>query len=107
MADKKFIDSAGIKRLWKNVGKKISSSVDAETQRAQAEEARIEARINAAGAECVEGEGIDIVTNENGQRVISLEKQGVTDEYIHSVSAEKITQKEGNKLVLNGGNANG
>lgn len=57
--------------------------------------------------EIVEGDGIDITENTKGQKIVSLEKDGITDDYILSVSADKIVQKEGTKIILNGGNANG
>jgi hypothetical protein len=111
MADLKFLDKAGIKQLWKNVVKKVSSSVDAERARAEAEEARIESLILSGGggasADITEGEGIDIVLNENGQQVISLEKNSINDEHIESISISKVTLKDGDTLILNGGNANG
>lgn len=111
MAEVKFLDKAGIKHLWKNVVKKVSDSVNAERVRAQAEEARIESLILSGGggasADIEEGEGIDIVTNENGQQVISLEKNSINDEYIESISISKVTLKDGDTLILNGGNANG
>lgn len=110
MAEKKFLSTAGVGRLWKNVVDKISSSVGAEKERAQAEEARIESLIlsgGGSGTSVAEGEGIDIVTNENGQQVISLEKNSINDEYIESISISKVTVKDGDTLILNGGNANG
>jgi hypothetical protein len=58
-------------------------------------------------AEIVEGEGIDIVENSKGQKVISLEPGAISDDYISHVSIEKIVQSEGTRIVLNGGNANG
>ena len=57
--------------------------------------------------EIIEGEGIDIIENARGQKIVSLEKEAITDEYIGYISAEKIVQKEGTKIILNGGNANG
>ena len=64
------------------------------------------------GSECdcpeyVEGEGIDIIDNEQGQKVIAIEPGSIDDEHIESVSADKITQDEGETLILNGGKANG
>jgi hypothetical protein len=59
------------------------------------------------GDEVVEGEGIDISLNSLGQKIISLEPGAITDDYIQSISIEKIAQQEGTKLILNGGNANG
>lgn len=64
------------------------------------------------GGECscpeyIEGEGIDIVSNEEGQKVISLEPNSIDDEHIESVSISKITQEEGDTLILNGGSIDG
>lgn len=56
--------------------------------------------------EITEGEGIDIL-EADGQKIVSLEKDAITDDYIKSISMSKIVQEEGIKLVLNGGNANG
>lgn len=111
MAELKFLDKAGIKQLWKNVVKKVSTSVDAERARAEAEEARIESLILSGGggasADIVEGDGIDIALNENGQQVISLEKNSIDDEHIESISMSKVVLKNGDTLILHGGNANG
>lgn len=57
--------------------------------------------------EYLEGEGIDITQNEFGQFVINLEKNSIDDEFIESISIEKIVQKENEVLILNGGKANG
>jgi hypothetical protein len=57
--------------------------------------------------EIVEGQGIDIIENIKGQKVISLEPGSITDDYIESISFDKIVQPYGKKIVLNGGNANG
>lgn len=57
--------------------------------------------------EIVEGEGIDITNNGRGQKIVSLEKGAITDDYIGSISFDKIVVQEGSKLILNGGNANG
>ena len=57
--------------------------------------------------EIVEGEGIDIVETPYGEKVVSLEKYSITDDYIKSVSMDKLIQTEGVALILNGGNANG
>lgn len=58
-------------------------------------------------AEIIEGEGIDIVDTPYGQKIVSLEKGAITDDYINSISVSKLVQEETTKLVLNGGNANG
>lgn len=57
--------------------------------------------------EIVEGEGIDVTETPYGQKVVSLEKGAITDDYIGSISMSKLVQDQGIKLVLNGGNANG
>ena len=57
--------------------------------------------------EIVEGECIDIVETAYGQKVVSLEKGAITDDYIESISVSKLVQEQGITLVLNGGNANG
>jgi hypothetical protein len=56
--------------------------------------------------EIIEGEGIDVVENLKGQKVISLEKGAITDDYIDSISFEKIKMSEKTTLILNGGKAN-
>ena len=58
-------------------------------------------------AEIIEGEGIDIVNTPYGQKVVSLEKGAITDDYISSISVDKLVQTQGVALILNGGNANG
>jgi hypothetical protein len=57
--------------------------------------------------EIVEGDGIDVVETPYGQKIVSLEKGAITDDYINSISVSKLVQEETTKLVLNGGNANG
>jgi antitoxin component of MazEF toxin-antitoxin module len=62
------------------------------------------------GGDCpeyVEGDGINITENIYGQREISIETGAISDDMISSVSIEKITNADGIKLILNGGNANG
>jgi antitoxin component of MazEF toxin-antitoxin module len=56
--------------------------------------------------EIIEGEGIDVVENLKGQKVVSLEKGSITDDYIDSISFEKIKMSEKTTLILNGGKAN-
>lgn len=58
-------------------------------------------------AEIIEGEGIDIVDTPYGQKVVSLEKGAITDDYIDSISISKLVQSEDEILILNGGKANG
>jgi hypothetical protein len=57
--------------------------------------------------EVVEGEGIDIVETPYGQKIVSLEKGSITDEYIDYVSMSKLVQSENDIFILNGGNAHG
>lgn len=57
--------------------------------------------------EIVEGEGIDVVETAYGQKIVSLEKGAITDEYIDSISISKLVQSEDEILILNGGKANG
>ena len=57
--------------------------------------------------EYIEGEGIDITENIYGQREISIETGAISNDMISSVSIDKITNTDGIKLILNGGNANG
>ena len=57
--------------------------------------------------EYIEGDGIDIVENEYGQRVVSIEDGAISDDMIESVSIDKIVQKEGITLILNGGSIDG
>jgi hypothetical protein len=62
------------------------------------------------GCDCpeyIEGEGIDITENQKGQQVISIEEGAVSDNMIESVSIDKIVQKEGVTLILNGGSIDG
>ena len=58
-------------------------------------------------SDIVEGEGIDIVDTPYGQKIVSLEKGSITDEYIDSISMSKLVQSENEIFILNGGNANG
>lgn len=58
-------------------------------------------------AEIIEGEGIDIVDTPYGQKIVSLEKGAITDDYISSISISKLVQSEDEILILNGGKANG
>lgn len=56
----------------------------------------------------VEGDGIDIVEDSTqGSKIVSLEKDFITSEYVKSISTTKLIQEQGITLVLNGGNANG
>jgi hypothetical protein len=104
MAIKNYLDTAGVKRLWRNIVNAIRSSVDAESNRAKAEEKRIEEKITQMGSNAyAEGEGINITENENGQKVISLEQNSISGDHIKSVPASKITIEDGEILVLNGG----
>ena len=104
MANNKFLDTSGVGRLWNNVIRAIGNAVNAEAARAKAEEARIEEMIaDVADHAYVEGEGIDITTNENGEKVISLEQMAVTDEHIESVSVSKIVVPEDEVLIVYGG----
>ena len=57
--------------------------------------------------EYVEGAGIDIVENAYGQQVISIEEGSISNDMIESISVDKITNADGIKIILNGGNANG
>lgn len=57
--------------------------------------------------EYIEGEGIDITENALGQRAISIEYGAISNDMIQSISIDKIVQKDGSALILNGGNANG
>lgn len=112
MANSKFLDSAGVSRLWKNVVKKVSSSVEEESLRAQQEEARLEEKIDnititGSDNEYTDGDGIDIITDENGQKVIKVENNSINDTHIESISFSKLVLKDGDTLILNGGNAHG
>ena len=44
---------------------------------------------------------------ENGQKVISIEEKSISDKHIDTISLSKITLKNGDIFILNGGNANG
>ena len=68
---------------------------------------KISAVVDAIESDYVEGKGIDIVQNDEGQRVISIEPGSIGSEMIESVSTKQITQEEGEILILNGGGANG
>ena len=57
--------------------------------------------------EYIEGDGIDIVENEFGQRVVSIEDGAISNDMIESISIDKIVQKEGITLILNGGSIDG
>ena len=86
-------------------GKNVSLSVEGNS-------VIISAKSGGEGGNCdcpevVEGEGIDIVETAYGQKIVSLEKGAITDEYIDSISVNKLVQEQGFTLRLNGGNANG
>ena len=57
--------------------------------------------------EYVEGEGIDIIENEYGQRVVSIEDGSISNDKIESISIDKIVQPSGTTLILNGGSIDG
>lgn len=57
--------------------------------------------------EYIEGDGIDITENKLGQQVISIEDGSISDDKIESISIDKIVQKEGMTLILNGGSIDG
>lgn len=104
MANKKFLDSSGVKRLWDNVVRIVSS----ESARAKSEEKRIEEKIAEMSDNAyVEGEGINVTLNENGQKVISLEQGAINSDHIESISISKLISAEGQTVIFNGGNANG
>lgn len=103
----KYLSTAGVGRLWKNVTKKVATSVEQERIRAQQEEARLEQKINEKQTNYLEGDGIDISINENGQKIIQLESNSINDSHIESISFSKLNLKEGDSLILHGGNANG
>lgn len=111
MAEKKFLDATGVGRLWSNIVKTVDAKVSSESERAKAEEERIESLITSGGggasADVAEGEGIDIAINENGQKIISIEEKSISDKHIDTISLSKITLKNGDILILNGGNAYG
>lgn len=55
----------------------------------------------------VEGDGIDIIEGSTqGSKIVSLEKNFITSEYVKSISTTKLIQEQGITLILNGGNAN-
>lgn len=86
-------------------GKNVSLSVEGNS-------VIISAKSGGEGGNCdcpevIEGEGIDIVETAYGQKIVSLEKGAITDEYIDSISVSKLVQEQGFTLRLNGGNANG
>jgi hypothetical protein len=55
----------------------------------------------------IEGDGIDIVKNNEGQMVVSIEDGSISDEHIESISVSKIVQDDGDTLILNGGSIDG
>lgn len=57
--------------------------------------------------EYIEGEGIDIIENEYGQRVVSIEDGSISNDKIESISIDKIVQPSGTTLILNGGSIDG
>lgn len=111
MAEHKFLSTDGVSRLWRNVVNKVTSSVDNEKQRAQQEEARLEEKIDSivitGSSDYTEGEGIDITVDENGQKIIKIENNSINDSHVESISFSKLSLKDGDTLILNGGNANG
>ena len=111
MAEHKFLSTDGVSRLWKNVVNKVTSSVDKEKQRAQEEEARLENKIDSIvigeGSDYTEGDGIDIEVDENGQKIIKIENGSINDSHVDSISFSKLSLRDGDTLILNGGNAHG
>ena len=55
----------------------------------------------------VEGDAIDIEDDGEGKKVISVEEESLNDKHIAELSIAKITQKQGETLILYGGDANG
>ena len=53
----------------------------------------------------IEGEGIDIISSAEGQRMILIENDSISDNKIKSVSVNKLIQEEGTTIILNGGKA--
>lgn len=88
-------------------GKNVTLSVDGNTIVISAKSSGEGGTGDCDCPEYVEGEGIDITENLKGQKVISIEKGVITDDYISSISFEKIVTPEGSKIIFNGGNANG
>ena len=104
MANKKFLDTSGVRRLWNNVISAINKAVNVEAERAKLEEKRIEELIaETANNVYIEGNGINITIDENGKKVISLEENAISDEHIEQISISKVTIPEDEVLVLNGG----
>lgn len=60
-----------------------------------------------AGCNCpeyIEGDAINIKDDANGDKIVSIEPNSITDKHIESVSLEKIIQSELMALILDGGN---
>lgn len=76
----------------------LEEKIDANTKAIADLDERIDnLSIQGGGVEIVEGDGINIAANEDGQLVVSVE----------NVPVNKLIQEEGFVLILNGGNANG
>lgn len=87
-------------------GKNVTLSVDGNTIAISAKNSGEGGTGDCDCPEYIEGEGIDITENLKGEKVVSLEKGAITDDYIGSISFEKIIIPEGSKIILNGGKAN-
>lgn len=58
------------------------------------------------GFDIVEGAGIDVKLNNQGKKVVSLEPNSITDDYVKNVSVSKLVADDTTILILNGGKAN-
>lgn len=58
------------------------------------------------GFDIVEGVGIDVKLNNQGKKVVSLEPNSITDDYVKNVSVSKLIADDTTILILNGGKAN-
>ena len=88
-------------------GKNVSLSVEGNTVTISAKSSGGEGGGSCDCPEYIEGDGIDITENSKGQQVISIENNSISNEMIESISIDKIVQKEGITLILNGGSIDG
>ena len=57
--------------------------------------------------EYVEGGGINITETQNGQKTISLDPDGIPEEYLPSIPLSKLVQDDKFMIILSGGKTNG
>lgn len=85
-------------------GKNITLTVDGNTIIVSARGSNGEGGGGCDCPEYLEGDAIDIREAPNGNKVVSIEPNSISDKHIESISLDKITQSEFMTLILDGGN---